>query len=184
MIGYHAANRRKFDHHTSGESGETAPRGTRSPRGPGIQEQRTHFSDRSNPSIAFDSPDTMSFLRHLAPDGRNLETQRRLLLALRARLRGDVSEEAALAGCGIATTCSSPDDADLANESIEQDLALSLLTNVNGTLEQIEMALARIDDGSYGRCLDCGARMPAARLEAIPYAPCCVDCTARHERGV
>jgi len=105
-------------------------------------------------------------------------------LALRARLQGDVTEAAdsALSGCGIESTCSSPDTADRAGEIIEQDTALSLLGNATRRLEQIEAALQSIADGSYGRCVQCNARIPAERLEAVPYATCCVQCAARLER--
>ena len=106
--------------------------------------------------------------------------------ALRSRLNGNVDETAdmALGGCGISSTCSSPDAADLATECIEQDLALSMLNSVSGTLEQIEDALQRIGDGTYGRCVVCDTVIPAARLEAIPYAKCCVQCAAEQERAV
>jgi DnaK suppressor protein len=112
-----------------------------------------------------------------------LEKQRRALLALRARLQGNVSRTAdrALSEYGIETTCASPDTADRANEILEQDLALSLLGSASGTLEQIEVALQRIEDGSYGRCTECDVTIPVARLEAIPYATCCVQCAAQQE---
>jgi DnaK suppressor protein len=112
------------------------------------------------------------------------EDQRQALVALRARLLENVAvtADAALSGCGIEVTCASPDTADRASEVFEQDLAISLLGNANGTLEHIEAALQRIDDGSYGRCAECGTRIPAARLEAVPYATCCVQCAERQER--
>jgi DnaK suppressor protein len=48
-------------------------------------------------------------------------------------------------------------------------------------LQAIDRALRRIADGSYGLCLICGARIPAARLHAQPTAERCVDCQARAE---
>ncbi|MCP2032108.1 DnaK suppressor protein [Okibacterium sp. HSC-33S16] len=42
--------------------------------------------------------------------------------------------------------------------------------------EQIRGALARLDSGTYGRCISCGDSIPAARLEAVPYAASCVNC--------
>jgi DnaK suppressor protein len=121
--------------------------------------------------------------RETTPAGLQIDSQRRALLALRARLQGNVAEtlDSTLSGCGIEATCSSPDTADRAGEIVEQDLALSLLGNANGTLEQIDAALRNIENGSYGRCVQCDARIPAARLEAIPYATCCVQCAARQE---
>ncbi len=117
-------------------------------------------------------------------NGLSTRTQRRALLALRARLREDVghASDAALAGT-VEATSASPDTADIASEVIEQDLAVSLLGSASNTLDQIEAALQRMEDGSYGRCSDCGAKIPAARLEAIPYATCCVECATRQERA-
>jgi RNA polymerase-binding transcription factor DksA len=51
------------------------------------------------------------------------------------------------------------------------------------TLEQIEAALERIEDGVYGLCLECESRIPKARLNAIPYTPHCVKCASKLERG-
>ena len=73
--------------------------------------------------------------------------------------------------------------ADRAGEVFEQDLAVELLGSVAETVTQIEAALQHIDDGSYGHCIECGERIPAVRLEAIPYATCCVQCAARQERA-
>lgn len=48
---------------------------------------------------------------------------------------------------------------------------------------QLNEALARIDAGSYGKCVDCGAALPEERLEARPEAARCVTCQARAENG-
>lgn len=47
--------------------------------------------------------------------------------------------------------------------------------------ERVRKALARIDDGTYGRCVDCGRELPDERLEARPEASRCVDCQQRAE---
>ncbi len=46
-------------------------------------------------------------------------------------------------------------------------------------LAEIEAALARLDDGTYGDCLECGEQIDVERLEAIPSAALCVNCKAR-----
>ncbi|MBO4274116.1 TraR/DksA family transcriptional regulator [Microbispora triticiradicis] len=43
-------------------------------------------------------------------------------------------------------------------------------------------ALRRLDDGGYGRCVDCGSAVPDGRLEARPEAARCVQCQSRAER--
>ena len=117
------------------------------------------------------------------PKPLRAEDQRRALLALRARLQGNLvgPAETALSG-GIETTVASPDTADCASEVIEQNMAVSLLGSVSVILDQIETALQRVEEGNYGRCLECGVEIPAARLEAVPYATCCVQCAEHQER--
>jgi DnaK suppressor protein len=43
-------------------------------------------------------------------------------------------------------------------------------------------ALVRIDENSYGRCVDCGSEIPEGRLDARPDAARCVGCQAKHAR--
>jgi DnaK suppressor protein len=47
---------------------------------------------------------------------------------------------------------------------------------------EILAALARIDDGTYGQCVDCGNPVPDARLEARPATPRCVPCQSKRDR--
>jgi DnaK suppressor protein len=162
---------------------------SQSPHAPTKQRPTCHRSERSGAKPDLSNPDqraeTLRAEYHRRACGvDNLESQRQSLLALRARLRGDVVEraDAALAR-SVETTSASPDSADLASETIEQDLAMLLLGSTVGTLDQIEAAFERIEDGSYGRCAECQTRIPSARLEAIPYATCCVECAARRERA-
>ena len=47
------------------------------------------------------------------------------------------------------------------------------------TVKEIDQALERLDDGSYGRCESCGQPIPAGRLLALPWAALCVPCSGR-----
>ena len=111
------------------------------------------------------------------------------LLALRARLRGDVS---ALAKSALHKTRSESSGdlssmpihmADMGSDNFEQEFTLSLMENEEVTLEQIEGALERIEEAVYGSCVECGGVIPKARLNAIPYTPYCVKCASKLERG-
>ena len=56
----------------------------------------------------------------------------------------------------------------------ERDLALS--AQARAAVEEIDAALARIDDGTYGTCAQCGKNIPKERLRALPQASLCVQC--------
>ena len=75
------------------------------------------------------------------------------------------------------------DMADVGTDAYEQDLTLDLMGSEKEVLEQIEAALQRIEDGSYGRCEECGHNIAKARLDAIPYAALCVQCASKAETG-
>jgi DnaK suppressor protein len=108
---------------------------------------------------------------------------RKRLLDLRGRLRGEITQmsEAAL-NLNRQETSSLPIHlADLGSDSFEQELTLSLVGNEKEVLKQIEFALERIEEGAYGKCEECGKKIPEPRLEAIPYAALCVNCAAKQE---
>src|SRR3712207_3468680 len=65
---------------------------------------------------------------------------------------------------------------------LERELAEAAARRAVEAMANIERALARIDSGTYGSCEACGAEIPYARLEAIPYAQLCVRCSAPRGR--
>ncbi len=71
--------------------------------------------------------------------------------------------------------------AELGSGNFEQEFTLSLLGNEQHALGQIDEALKRIEDGSFGLCVECGTRIPKPRLEAIPYTASCVQCASKGE---
>ena len=50
------------------------------------------------------------------------------------------------------------------------------------TLQQVRAALRRVNDGTYGECLDCGDHIDLRRLIAVPVAAYCAACQSMHER--
>ncbi len=60
--------------------------------------------------------------------------------------------------------------------------ALEESTRLSITLRQVQDALKRIEDGSYGRCIDCGREIEPARLSAIPWTPYCLSDQEKHDR--
>lgn len=72
--------------------------------------------------------------------------------------------------------------ADAGSDAYDKDFALSLLSQEQDALYEIEEALKRIDAGTYGVCEMSGKEIPAARLEALPFARLTVECQAEFER--
>jgi RNA polymerase-binding protein DksA len=79
---------------------------------------------------------------------------------------------------------STQDIADKAVSSYTREFLYSLTDGERGTLLQIDEALVRIDEGSYGFCTNCGQPMAEKRLTAVPWAPYCVDCQELAEKGM
>ena len=120
----------------------------------------------------------------------DMKAYKERLLALRARLRGDVSQ---MADAALRKRRSEANGdlssmpihmADIGSDNFEQEFTLSLMQSEEGTLERIEASLERIEDGVYGKCEECGAKIPKTRLKAIPYATLCVKCAEREEQGL
>ncbi len=72
--------------------------------------------------------------------------------------------------------------ADAGSDAYEKDFALSLLSQEQDALYEIEEALKRIEAGTYGVCEMSGQPIPVNRLEAIPFARFTVDCQSRFEK--
>jgi len=113
-------------------------------------------------------------------DAGFLEEMRTELMAHRARLMGHLeadqkpAEDADSAGPG--------DEVDVAAEALEKK-NLDALDAVDAKrLKLIENALARIDQGRYGYCLESGVAIPRERLRAVPWALFTVEVQARKER--
>jgi DnaK suppressor protein len=116
-----------------------------------------------------------------------LQVYKDQLLLLRARLRGDVSQ---LANSALRKSRSESNGdlssmpihmADIGSDNFDQEFTLSLMETDGGTLDLIETSLERIEEGTYGLCEDCGAKIPKSRLNAIPYATLCVRCAEQQE---
>jgi RNA polymerase-binding protein DksA len=74
------------------------------------------------------------------------------------------------------------DQADVGSTTLERDHEMSLANNARDMLDQIQRALAKIDDGTYGVCESCGNAIGKGRLQAFPRATLCVSCKEREER--
>ena len=108
---------------------------------------------------------------------QRLQQERTRRLALAQRLR---QEEAQPFESGeLSKVDQHP--AELGSETFERELQLTTLTIVEAELKDIDDALRRLDDGTYGICEECGKPIDEARLEAMPWARYCVVDQARVE---
>ena len=77
---------------------------------------------------------------------------------------------------------SGDDQADAGSKTFEREHEMSVANNSRDLLLQVEHALVRISDGSYGTCERCGQPIGKARLQVFPRATLCVNCKQREER--
>ena len=114
-----------------------------------------------------------------------LETYKTRLIALRNRIRGDVStmtdgalslsRSEAAGDLSVLPTHM----ADIGGDNFEQEQTLSFIRSDNETLGLIDEALVRIKEGTFGICEDCGASIPKVRLNVLPFAANCIHCIER-----
>jgi len=77
---------------------------------------------------------------------------------------------------------SSSDAADAAFDSSSDEMATHLAEFDARELSQIEGALARLKNGTYGLCESCNCKIPVGRLNALPYTAMCIECQREMER--
>ena len=108
--------------------------------------------------------------------GDMLHLQReRVLAEVRARITASGE------GLGLANQSKFTDDDAAADAAAQLDLAMVI--HESQELQEIEAALARIRDGSFGICADCEGEIGRARLKAYPAATRCLACQEQYERA-
>jgi RNA polymerase-binding protein DksA len=73
--------------------------------------------------------------------------------------------------------------ADHASDMLDREVDDSLEENAEQLVREIDLAIDRIDAGTYGTCARCGQEIPEERLAAVPYAVLCVECKRLEERA-
>ena len=108
-------------------------------------------------------------------------------------LRSHVSDELSLHTSETLGHSSREDSGDLSNfgshqadagtDTFDRDFALSLVSSEHDALNEIEEAILRIKDGSFGICEVTNKRIPAARLAAVPFTRFSVEGQSEHEKN-
>jgi DnaK suppressor protein len=75
------------------------------------------------------------------------------------------------------------DQGESSEVDIQEDIEFALIQMKSETLNKIDAALRRLDDGSYGDCFECGDEISEARLRALPFAVRCKDCEETRENA-
>lgn len=121
---------------------------------------------------------------------KDLENFRAMLIARKNKILGNVSQMQ-----GEVLKSSRQDSsgdlstipfhlADLGTDNYEQELTLGLIENEEDELKEIDIALEKIEKGSFGLCEECEGVIPTERLRAIPYARLCAACKQKEEKRV
>lgn len=105
---------------------------------------------------------------------QRLDAERQRLLSLRDGLREGLSQESETASIEELSD-NDQHPADTATETFDRERDLGTLESVEAELTDVERALERLSEGTYGRCVACGRPLPAERLEALPATPYCID---------
>ncbi len=79
---------------------------------------------------------------------------------------------------------SADDIADRANSAYSREFLFSLTGGERDLLQEIDDALAKMENGGYGVCESCGLEIGEARLLALPWARYCIDCQEKLEQGL
>ncbi len=107
---------------------------------------------------------------------RILEERRREILAHVQEKMRDVRAEGGIGeGQGVL------DAAESSEADIQDDIDFALIQMKSETLNRIEEALARLDEGTFGGCFECGDQISERRLRALPFAVRCKDCEEARE---
>ena len=113
---------------------------------------------------------------------KDMEKYRRLLEEKKTSLSSDLAKTRSAEE--ETTEVSTQDIADKAVSSYTREFLYSLTDGERSTLLQIDDAINRIDDVTYGMCINCGQSIAEKRLTAVPWTPYCVDCQELSEKGM
>lgn len=72
--------------------------------------------------------------------------------------------------------------ADVATDNYDREFSMGIVSSERKQLAELNDALKRIEDGSYGICQDCKDPIPQARLKAVPFARLCVKCQEKRDK--
>jgi DnaK suppressor protein len=111
---------------------------------------------------------------------RDLQRFEKLLLEQREQLQGN--QKKALTGDVHVDPDDFPDEIDTASSEVNLQFTGRLREREQGLLAKIDAALAKIEEGSFGKCVSCGEDIGVKRLKARPVAELCIECKSEQEK--
>jgi len=72
--------------------------------------------------------------------------------------------------------------ADMSADTYQRELSMNLASSEQAVLYEIDDALKRLDEGTFGVCLQCGKPISLSRLKAVPYTSLCISCQRTKEQ--
>lgn len=109
-------------------------------------------------------------------DGTKLASLREELVRQRDELRREIEEHGADPETDEVTFEADAGFSDRSHSTEERSRVIAVVRALRSNLHDVDLAIAKIDAGSYGSCERCGNPIGAERLEAIPWALLCIDC--------
>ena len=104
------------------------------------------------------------------------ERQRELVAEVQGKIRGVRAD-------GAEKPHEVMDQGETSEVDIQEDIELALIQMKAETLNKINEALSRLEEGSYGRCFECADEIAEPRLRALPFAVRCKDCEEARENA-
>ena len=117
---------------------------------------------------------------------KQLDPYKKVLLRIKEQIKGDIAqmsdESSGLPNeRGGDVSGHALHMADVATDMYDREFNLGLASNDREVLYKVDEALVRIEEGTYGSCVECKKSIPVARLKAIPYAQTCLKCQEKLE---
>jgi len=141
-------------------------------------------SAKSKPETSSETTPTHVKTMESVPAAQKISKQERerlkqILVAIKERLSGQVSSLKVDALTRDDGVNSSEDGTD----AFDRQFALGIASAENHNLVEIDEAMRRLEDGTYGACEECGCMIAMTRLKALPFVRKCVGCQSKTENG-
>ena len=117
--------------------------------------------------------------RKIRLTAKTLGDYKRVLIEMRQRLTGQI---ASLQGDSLQRQDAVNSEED-GTDAFERQFALNLASSENDVVFEIDEALLRLEQKTYGVCEECGGGIESARLKALPFVRMCISCKTENEKG-